>query len=306
MRPRLSIAYARLIMISTWLIGFGLSIPLAYFRKYRERRWRNFLETYCTENTNFLPTYWHVLISALVWFPLTVMIICYTLIFWKLDRYEREVLKREHPISVSYKKKVAKTLFIVLVIFIILRAPFTALIFMRNQMLRNSEMNQVEGSFHSLWYAAHYLIFLNAAVNPLIYGLTNDNFRRAYYQTSFYNKFFKSTDKSHKQEDVKKDRKKKNFVPIVHLEPREACPTDHPMNGARVMGNGWLMFSSNKNKMATSTTATKISDVKMLTTDITNDKLDGDNQQHTEKEAPVLGVVNNTTLEANLNAKGYI
>lgn len=80
--------------------------------------------------------------------------------------------------------KVAKTLFVVVLTFVVLRVPFTALIIMRNAMLSSeSVINQANGSFAILWYASHYLIFLNAAVNPLIYGLTNDNFRRAYHQT---------------------------------------------------------------------------------------------------------------------------
>lgn len=155
-----------------------------------------------------LPVYWHVIITAIVWCPLAVMIVCYTTIFWKvcdifffsfyfecsdcccclqLDRYEAQVLKRETPISVSYKTRVAKMLFIVVVTFVILRIPFTALIFIRNKMLLNDQSvgTQVEGSFATLWYISHYLLYLNSAVNPIIYGLTNDNFRRAYLQTPF-------------------------------------------------------------------------------------------------------------------------
>lgn len=103
----------------------------------------------------------------------------------QLDRYEQKVLKRENPISVSYKTRVAKMLFIVVIIFITLHVPFTALIFIRNKLLLKSVKNQANGSFQILWYISHYLLFVNAAVNPVIYGLTNDNFRRAYYQTPF-------------------------------------------------------------------------------------------------------------------------
>lgn len=74
-------------------------------------------------------------------------------------------------------------LFIVVIVFVALHLPFTALIFIRNKLLKNSVMNQIEGSFQILWYTSHYLLYLNAAVNPIIYGLTNDNFRRAYHQT---------------------------------------------------------------------------------------------------------------------------
>lgn len=94
------------------------------------------------------------------------------------------MLKRENSISISYKTKVARMLFIVVIIFIILHIPFTALIFIRNYRLKSkNQIDQIDGWFYILWYTSHYLLYLNAAVNPIIYGLTNDNFRRAYHQT---------------------------------------------------------------------------------------------------------------------------
>lgn len=157
--------------------------------------------------------YWHVLISAIVWFPLGVMIICYSAIFLKLDRYEQKVLRRENPISVSYKTKVAKMMFTVLVVFVLLRVPFTTLIFIRNQMLKETKVNQVQGAFTTLWYCSHYLMFCNAAINPIIYGLTNDNFRKAYRQTPLIRLFCKSTalaaTKGKGQGSVAKERKQR-------------------------------------------------------------------------------------------------
>lgn len=100
-----------------------------------------------------------------------------------MDRYEQRVLKRENSITVSYKKKVARMLFIIVIIFIILHLPFTALIFMRTKLLQNLVMNQLEGGFYMLSCVSHFSLYLNATANPIIYGLTNDNFRRAYHQT---------------------------------------------------------------------------------------------------------------------------
>lgn len=176
----------------TWIIGFLLALPLTIYRNYKERPWKNYLETFCAENTSFLPPYWHVLIGALVWFPLSVMIFCYSMIFLKLDRYERRVKQREHPIAVSYRKKVARSLFIVLVVFILLRVPFTTLVFIRYNRFVNENTSQIGKDFVILWYVSHYLIFLNAAVNPLIYGLTNDNFRKAYNKTRIWKCFWHS------------------------------------------------------------------------------------------------------------------
>lgn len=172
-----------------------MASPLGIFRAYQQRQWRginiylallcnftlivipDFLEEFCTENQTVLPIYWHVLIAALVWFPLTIQLICYAVIFWQLDRYEQRIRRREHPITLSYKTKCARTIFIVVIAFVILRLPFTALIFVRNRMLQNNEMDQIEGSFQALWYTSHFFIFLNAALTPVIYGYTNDNFR---------------------------------------------------------------------------------------------------------------------------------
>lgn len=101
----------------------------------------------------------------------------------QLDRYEQRVLKRENSITVSYKKKVARMLFIIVIIFIILHLPFTALIYMRTKLLQNLVMNQLEGGFYLLSCVSQFSLYLNATANPIIYGLTNDNFRRAYHQT---------------------------------------------------------------------------------------------------------------------------
>lgn len=81
-------------------------------------------------------------------------------------------------------------LFILVTIFILLHIPFTVLIFMRTKLLKNAIMNQLEGGFYLLSCISHICLYLNAAVNPIIYGLTNDNFRRAYHQTPIIPKHF--------------------------------------------------------------------------------------------------------------------
>lgn len=74
-------------------------------------------------------------------------------------------------------------LFILVSIFVLLHIPFTVLIFMRTKLLKQPVMNQLDGAFYILYCISHYCLYLNAALNPLVYGLTNDNFRRAYHQT---------------------------------------------------------------------------------------------------------------------------
>lgn len=38
--------------------------------------------------------------------------------------------------------------------------------------------------YKTLWWISKYLIFVNAAINPMIYGLTNEKFRRALKNTA--------------------------------------------------------------------------------------------------------------------------
>lgn len=183
---RITMKKIKIAMIVIWVAGAVLASPLLIYRNYEERQWKNLLETYCAENNEILPIYWHVLIAVLVWMPLCVMIFCYSLIFWKLDRYEKSILRRENPICVSFKRRFAKTMFIILISFVVLRVPFTALVFIRSEKLKDSQMNQIDEFFVMFWYISHYLIFVNCASDPIIYGVTNDNFRRAFRASKWY------------------------------------------------------------------------------------------------------------------------
>lgn len=37
-----------------------------------------------------------------------------------------------------------------------------------------------------MWFVSKFLIFLNAGLNPVIYGSTNEKFRQAFKSTKFY------------------------------------------------------------------------------------------------------------------------
>ncbi|XP_055626105.1 neuropeptide FF receptor 2-like isoform X2 [Toxorhynchites rutilus septentrionalis] len=240
-KSRLTTRGASIMMVTTWLVGLLLALPLAIFRNYRERNWKDYLETFCSEKTWILPRYWHVLVGALVWFPLAVMICSYSLIFSKLYRYERKVFRREHPIAVCYKKRVAKSLFVVLVVFILLRIPFTTLVFIRYDRFVNENTDQIGRGFQILWYVSHYLMFLNAAINPIIYGLTNDNFRKAYNKTRIWRCFWHSN-------KAKKVKRREPAVAIIgQLQPRGPC-------GDEKLISGWVVPSKNAPTIASGET----------------------------------------------------
>ncbi|XP_049289226.1 neuropeptide FF receptor 2-like [Anopheles funestus] len=281
-RSRLTKRGAAVLIVTSWIGGFLLALPLSMYRAYRERQWKNYLETYCAENTTFLPSYWHVLIGALVWFPLLVMFCCYSLIFLKLDRYERRVLRKEHPISVSYKRKVAKTLFIVLIVFVLLRIPFTTLVFIRYNRYLNDNQNQIGNDFLVLWYVSHYLMYLNAALNPVIYGLTNENFRKAFRKISL-SRLLCIPALASKRPSAGKGRLGGNKpgyggkdgahgIATIggRLQPRAPCGTNEKMANL----SSWIVCQARRDNPPTSPSKdTKISQLKMTTDGLGGDSL---------------------------------
>lgn len=70
--------------------------------------------------------------------------------------------------------------------------------------------------FEILWFTCHYLMFTNAALNPLIYGLTNEGFRRA-FQTAPLSRWLFTKKEGSKSESGKRR--------IWTLPPRESMPS---------------------------------------------------------------------------------
>uniref|UniRef100_A0A182NZK0 G-protein coupled receptors family 1 profile domain-containing protein n=1 Tax=Anopheles epiroticus TaxID=199890 RepID=A0A182NZK0_9DIPT len=166
-------------IVFCWIMGFSIAMPLSLYRHFKIRYWKDLAEMYCYEDRSVLATYWEFLLVMLVWVPLGVMLVAYTLIIVKLDRYERNALRRQHPMVVRYKSRVAKTLYIVLLAFIVVRVPFTIMVFIYYN-IEPVEHYQFSENFVFIWWLAKVsFIFLNAAVNPLIYGLTNKTFKKA-------------------------------------------------------------------------------------------------------------------------------
>ncbi|XP_060521574.1 substance-K receptor-like [Cylas formicarius] len=190
---RINKSRAKVIMALTWLIGLTLSIPLIIYRTYKERIWLNFDEKYCNEHIIVTNMYWFVIITVLVLIPLTIQIICYTSIFIKLNKYEKIIAKSFQFHQLGYKRSAAKMIFIVIVTFMVCRIPYMAYIFYRHRQVKGSSSgtisdvkNQANGLYHTLWYASKYLLIANAAVNPLIYGVTNLAFRNAFRRTRLF------------------------------------------------------------------------------------------------------------------------
>ncbi|XP_076680947.1 neuropeptide FF receptor 2 [Andrena cerasifolii] len=167
-----------ILLVFTWISGIAVAGPLAYFRHYYERRWKDYLETYCTEDTVLVYPYWHIFAGLTVWAPLSIMAICYSAILIKLDRYESQALRGKYPIVVKYKGRVAQILALIVLAFILCRVPFTALIIRRAQLLKETPKSGQAEVMYPLWYISRYLVLFNAAINPLLYGCSSSSLRK--------------------------------------------------------------------------------------------------------------------------------
>ncbi|NP_001127750.1 neuropeptide receptor 22 [Bombyx mandarina] len=170
------------VIVITWIVSSALALPWTIKRKYVERQWLNYLETFCAEDVQLLGIYWHLLLTMLVWVPLGIMIITYGVIMWRLQWSARALSSRGGGRSVTRAKgKAMRIAALVLIAAVVCRIPYTALLYWRNNL--PPKINSVDGSFSIMWFAANYLMYLNCTINPLIYGFTNLRFRKAMDRT---------------------------------------------------------------------------------------------------------------------------
>ncbi|KAJ0174502.1 hypothetical protein K1T71_009610 [Dendrolimus kikuchii] len=170
------------LIVGSWLLAATVSLPWTFKRDYIERQWLDHLETYCSEDVVIIGVYWHIILTLLVWVPLGLMVVTYAVILWRLEWSSRELSLRGGGQSVKRAKgKAMRITACVLSAAVICRIPYTALIYMRNNL--PIAINAVEGNYANMWFAANYLMYMNCAINPLIYGFTNYRFRKAMDRT---------------------------------------------------------------------------------------------------------------------------
>ncbi|KAG7174614.1 Neuropeptide FF receptor 2-like 2, partial [Homarus americanus] len=189
-RKRLSLRVAVAACCLTWLMSAIVAAPLGIYRFFVDRLWLDYEETFCAERTWVTEEYWPFLVVVLIWFPMIFLIVSYMIIFCKLDKYEAGLRGRGHPSARRKRRRLLSLTFVVLLVFVVCYTPFTIFLIVRAVLVVNSEQArpythglhwylQVDVYFDFLWWTSHWLAYLNSAINPLIYGLTNKGFLRA-------------------------------------------------------------------------------------------------------------------------------
>ncbi|KAL3876055.1 hypothetical protein ACJMK2_033940 [Sinanodonta woodiana] len=192
LKSRVTQRKVSVVLILVWLCATAIGLPVLFFFTYDERVWKDYHEKYCTEVWPMVRAsettcdmgvmskraYWTFVCVVLNWIPMIVMTMTYTIILIKLRGHKvvpSNSTMSKSAIQQRSKRKVIKMLFSVLVIFIVCALPFQ--ITKLYNLYRHDQTEKLPKWFEPLDFAAVLLLYANSAINPIIYGGLNENFR---------------------------------------------------------------------------------------------------------------------------------
>ncbi|XP_025076431.1 QRFP-like peptide receptor isoform X1 [Pomacea canaliculata] len=178
-------------IVTTWLLSVAVASPHLFVRRQFQQTWRDRQEVWCDEQwakeyrdkdcNTWEPgkvAYYSVEGIVMYFLPVLVMIIAYTIIGVKL-------LTRKAPgiliTSTAFaqekaKRKVIKMLVAVLTAFVVCWTPQQVMLLWDLFRPRVKVPDYVK----TVKYSAVYVAYFNSALNPILYGGFNDNFRRGF------------------------------------------------------------------------------------------------------------------------------
>ncbi|CAD5118375.1 DgyrCDS7087 [Dimorphilus gyrociliatus] len=180
-RARMTARRARYSLGFVWLAASTVATPLIFYQKYRENKWKDYTEKYCSgdwpsvtvqEGNNtiiYFPcrtAYFTIVSGALFFAPLAIMAPAYGAISCKLCKASQPGERVSADLNNQRKKtrKVITMLVVLIVVFAVCWGPL-----------------QLPDWFHTLQFWSKIGAFLNSALNPLIYAGFNNNFKIGFY-----------------------------------------------------------------------------------------------------------------------------
>ncbi|XP_054715490.1 QRFP-like peptide receptor [Uloborus diversus] len=180
-----------------WLLSVIVATPLLLVQKYNIIQWKDISEASCYDDWPpveewdselqiclrsypLKQTYYAIVTLVLYFVPILVMITAYLLIIARLWRTQTPGERNIANINLQHraKKKVIRMVCVVLCGFVICWTPFQATVLYSQFVHSASQYGELPHWFEGFSYFSMFLAYFNSALNPLLYGGFNKNFRQ--------------------------------------------------------------------------------------------------------------------------------
>ncbi|XP_067136262.1 substance-P receptor-like isoform X2 [Centruroides vittatus] len=179
-----------------WIVSMLAAIPFPIYRTHVERQWSDFLEIQCSDVwphevvyseelgrciklVKGKKIYYTFVTIALFFLPIIIMSTTYSLIVRRLWMSELPGERSTSNINIQHraKKKVIKMVCVVLLVFVLCWMPFQIIVLYSQFGHKDAPLPDWFLNFN---YFATFAAYSNSALNPIIYGGFNNNFRQAF------------------------------------------------------------------------------------------------------------------------------
>ncbi|XP_045211189.2 neuropeptide FF receptor 2-like [Mercenaria mercenaria] len=189
---RLTPVFTAIVIVTNWIISAGMASPHLVVRRQFEYFWADRHEIWCEEvwpkviideecHTEMpgRTIYYTVVCVVLYFIPIFIMMCTYTLILVKLMLRKRPgtVITATKQALDRSRKKVIRMLVAILAVFIICWTPQQGFILWDIYGVKDKE---IDDNVLRTKYAAVYIAYFNSALNPILYGGFNENFRKGF------------------------------------------------------------------------------------------------------------------------------
>uniref|UniRef100_A0AAN0LW16 Tyrotropin-releasing hormone n=1 Tax=Polyphagotarsonemus latus TaxID=1204166 RepID=A0AAN0LW16_9ACAR len=174
---------AILIILGIWIIALIATLPLLFIAKQSSAQYldETQVEVCLTQaNDAWSKAFFLIIITLFFFLPLMVLVIIYVAITKKLCA--KENISYAETIQMRARKQVVVMLATVILCFFICLLPFRLftlwLLFSSSQALDSIGME----AYYCYLFASRVMLYLNSALNPVLYNLISSKFRNAFVQ----------------------------------------------------------------------------------------------------------------------------
>lgn len=174
---------ALIIIVTVWLISIFVTSPILIIAEYKSVKYIDGTEvTVCLTSAHITwqKIYFFLMILILFWIPFAVLIAIYIIITRHLMTDRKHLNNATERCRMRSRKQVVLMLAAVVICFFVCLMPFR--IFMTWVILvhQDSVNNLGMETYYNLLYFCRVMVYINSAINPILYNLISSKFRDAF------------------------------------------------------------------------------------------------------------------------------